>query len=136
MGTSSKISQLTLTENARLLVEFNKNVRISKYIQHDLLCTIWSQMCLVYTVELRLNIKPRAFSICVSISMYIARKSYVSEWGKWLCRPELYTEWGVQLVWSYVSFIAVNWRSKLLYRQRAVAMSSQGVTKIFKLYIH
>jgi len=40
MGTSSKISQLTLTENARLLVEFNKNVRISKYIQHDLLCTI------------------------------------------------------------------------------------------------
>ena len=79
MGFNSGFKGLTLTENALPVVDVTKNIRISKYIQHELPCMIWSEMCLVYIVALLSNIKPTAFSTCLSVSTYRARKYYVSE---------------------------------------------------------
>ena len=49
-------------------------MRISKYIQHSLLCVIRSQMCPVLIGLLVMDIVPRAFSTC-KISTYRVRKS-------------------------------------------------------------
>ena len=89
-------------------------------------------MCLVYIAVLRLNIKPRAFYTCVSISTYRARKSYISEWGQLHCSAGLCSGRGAQSVWSCISFGAVNCWSKHPHWQRALAISSRGLTKIFK----